>query len=222
VRFGGPDETPASVVGIAGDVRQYGLAADVEPVLYFPLAQVGRGNVTFAVRHDGRDAAAVLRGMREDVWALDGSIPLDRFGTMSAHIRGSLVQPRFYTALITGFGTVAVVLAFVGLYGTLAYTVRTRSRELGIRLALGAAGADLRRLVLRRGMRLALAGIALGTAGAFAATRTLGALVHGVAAGNPATFAVVLAAMAAVALAACWLPARRAARLDPVRTLREG
>jgi predicted permease len=220
VRLGPADRPSLTVVGVAGDVRHYGLAQDIEPMLYLPLAQYGRGNVTFALRHDGRDPAALLVAMRTAVWSLDSTLPLDRFGTMASHVRTSLVQPRFYTALLAGFGGVAVILAFVGLYGTLAYTVRTRSRELGIRVALGAAGHDLRRLIVRHGMRLAFAGIALGVAGAFAAARMLGTFVHGVAPTDPATYAAVVGGMVLVALAACWLPARRAARLDPVRTLR--
>jgi putative ABC transport system permease protein len=220
VQVGAATEPWATVVGVAGDVRHHGLAEPAEPLLYRPVAQFARGNLTFALRYENGDAGALLRSARQAVWDLDATLPLDRFGTLTAHVRGSLVQPRFYTLLLAGFGVVALGLAFVGLYGTLAYTVRTRAREIGIRLALGAAGRDVHRIVIGQGMRLAAIGIVVGAAGALVASRVLRSLVFDVTPTDAPTFAAVALAMALVSLAACWLPARRAAGTDPMRTLR--
>jgi putative ABC transport system permease protein len=219
LRIGGAEQW-TTVVGVAGDVRHHDLTQPPEPLLYRPLAQATRTNVTYALRYGRAEQGALLRGAREAVWAMDPTIPLDRFGTLPAHVRGALVQPRFYTLLLAGFGAVALGLAFVGLYGTLAYVVRARARELGIRVALGAARRDVHRSVVGQGMLLAVIGIALGGAAAIAASRALAALVFGVTPTDVPTFLAVVAAMALVALAACWLPARRAARTDPVTALR--
>jgi putative ABC transport system permease protein len=216
----GAAEQWTTVVGVVADVRHHDLAQPAEPLLYQPVAQATRPNLTFAIRYGQAEADALLRGAREAVWALDATIPLDRFGTMPGHVRAALVQPRFYTLLLAGFGAAALGLACVGLYGTLAYTVRARTRELGIRLALGAARGDVHRLVIGQGMLIAAIGIALGAAGALAASRALAAFVFGVTPTDVPTFVAVGGAMAAVALAACWLPARRAARTDPARALR--
>lgn len=216
----GADEEWTTVIGIAGDVRHHGLAQPPEALLYRPVAQFARGNMTFALRYGRVGPEPLLRNAREAVWELDPDLPLDRFGTLQAHVQRSLVQPRFYTSLIAGFSAIALGLAFIGLYGTLAYTVRTRAREIGIRVALGAARRDVQRIVVGQGMVLAAVGIVLGSAGALAASRALRSLVFGVTPTDAATFAAVAAAMALVALVACWLPARRAARTDPIDALR--
>jgi predicted lysophospholipase L1 biosynthesis ABC-type transport system permease subunit len=215
----GANET-LTVVGVAADVRHYGLAEELEPMLYRPLAQLARSNVTIVARHSSADPAALIREIRAAVWAQDATIPLSASGTLQQQVSASLVQPRFYTALLAGFSVVALALAFVGLYGTLAYTVRTRRREVGIRVALGAGMGDVRGMVVAQGMRLAGVGIALGFAGSLLASRALRTLVFGVTTTDLPTFTMVAAAMAAVALVACWFPARRAARTDPMITLR--
>jgi predicted permease len=220
IRAGDPETAPwATIVGVAADVRHYGLAQDVEPMFYNPVAQVPRTWLAFTIRHDGA-AAAMLPAVRAALWEMEPAMPLDDFGTLEGQIRESIVEPRFYTAILAAFGLAAATLAFIGLYGTLAYTVRLRSREMGIRVALGAAARDVRRLVVGQGLRLALIGIALGTVGALAASRVLSAFVFGVTPRDPATFTAVALAMLGIAAVACWAPARRAAALDPIRTLR--
>ena len=139
---------------------------------------------------------------------------------MAGVVRDSIGEPRFRAAAVAIFSAIAALLACVGLYGTLAWIVRARRRELGIRMVLGADAGNLRRLVIRRGMTLALAGIVIGTAGAAVASRLLQSLVFGVTPTDPATFASAIVAMTAVMLLACYLPARRAGKTDPVTTLR--
>jgi predicted permease len=220
VRAGDPDTAPwATIVGVAADVRHYGLGQDIEPMLYRPVAQFPRTWLAFTIRHDA-SAAALLPAVRAALWDMEPGMPLDDFGTLEAQVRASIVEPRFYTALLAAFGAAATALAFVGLYGNLAYTVRLRRRELGIRLALGAAPRDVQRLVVGQGLRLALIGIIAGTVGALAASRVLSTLVFGVTPRDPATLTAVALAMLVIAAVACWAPARRAAAIDPIGTLR--
>jgi putative ABC transport system permease protein len=217
-----PDAPLTTVVGVVEDVRQYGLAASPQPIVYRPVAQVPRGRLGLVVRHDGRAAAGVvLRDLRQVIRRLDRALPLDRAGTMDEQVRASLGEPRFRALALSIFSVTATALALVGLYGTLAWIVRARRRELGIRAALGASAGDLCRLVVGRGMVLTAIGIVLGLAGALAASRLLAQMVFGITPTDAATFASVAAGMALVSLAASWLPARRAAGIDPVRVLRE-
>ena len=221
IRFGANPDAPAiRVVGVASDVRQYGLAAAAEPMLYLPFAQGSRRWMAVTARHDGRDAGALIERMREAVWAMDPTLPIPESGTLAAHVAGSLVEPRFYATLLATFAALAALIAAVGLYGTLAYSVRLRDRELGIRMAFGANRRELRRLVVRHGMRLAGAGIAIGLAAALFATRALESFVFGIEPTDPLTLAAVGALMAAVAWAACWMPARRAAGAELMGRLR--
>jgi predicted permease len=208
-----------TVIAIAADVRHYGLAHDPEPMMYLPFAHFPRNLLGIAVKHDGA-AAPLLGAIRAAIWSLDPALPLDDFGTMRERVSSSLGDQRFRTYLLSTFAVVALLLTFVGLYGTMAHMVRARRREMGIRLALGAAARDVRSLVVGRGMRIAAIGILLGTIGALAATRLLASFVFGVTTTDPLTFTAGIAFMAATAFLACWLPARRAAAIDPARTLR--
>jgi putative ABC transport system permease protein len=214
------DAPLTTVIGVVDDVLHYGLASPPSPMVYRPLAQVPRGWVGVVVRHDGRDPSALIRELRQIVWRLDSTLPLDEYGTMQEHVRASIGEPRFRALALSAFSAIAAVLAFVGLYATLAWVVRARRRELGIRMALGAAARDVQRMVIARGMLLAATGIVLGTAGALAASRALGSMVFGVTTTDVMTFALAGGGMALMAFLACWIPARRAAATDPVRTLR--
>jgi len=209
-----------TVVGVVEDVLHYGLGVQAEPMVYRPVGQAPRGWLGLVARHDGRDAGGLVRELRNTVWSLDPTLPLDEFGTMRDHVRASIGEPRFRAATLSMFSGIATVFAFVGLYATLAWVVRARRRELGIRMALGAKRTDVQRMVIRRGMVLAGLGIALGAAAAAAVSRTLSTMVFGVSTTDTVTFTLVAAGMALVALLACWVPARRAAATDPVRTLR--
>jgi putative ABC transport system permease protein len=210
-----------TVAGVVDDVLQFGLEISAEPMVYRPYAQVPRVWLGMVVRHDGMAAAQLIPALRQAVWLIDASLPLEDFGTMDAHVRQSIGEPRFRVIALTTFSTVATLLAFVGLYATLAWLVRTRRRELGIRMALGAAAADVRRMVVVRGMVLAIAGVAIGLVAALGAGRVLATMVFGITTSDVSTFALVAAGMIAISFLACWLPARRAAATDPARILRQ-
>jgi putative ABC transport system permease protein len=210
-----------TVAGVVDDVRQYGLAEPPQPMVYRPLGQAPRATLSVMVRHDGRREAEIAQSMRQAVWAIDSALPVDRLGTMSRQVRTSIAEPAFRALALSTFARVAAALALVGLYGTLSWIARARRRELGIRVVLGAAASDVSRLVIARGLMMAGAGIAVGTAAALAMSRLLASLLFGVSSTDLATFAGVAAAMSLAALVACWLPARRAAAVDPVEILRE-
>ena len=215
------DAPLTTVVGVVDDVRHYGLSEPGQPVLYRALTQLPIGRGSLLVRHSG-PSAETIQALRRAAWRLDGTLPLERYGTMRELVRAALGEPRLGAVLFGTFGAIAVAFACVGLYGTLAWVVRTRRREMGIRLALGAGAGDLRRLVIGQGLRLAGTGIGLGLVAALLLSRLLTSLVYGVSTTDLPTFAVTAAIMAGVAAVACWIPAQRAARLDPVETLREG
>jgi ABC-type antimicrobial peptide transport system permease subunit len=159
--------------------------------------------------------------VRREVGALDPSLPIVDLRSMEAVFEETLSRPRLLSRLLAAFAGLALLLAAIGTYGVLAYTVAERRREIGVRMALGADGARVLRMVLRDGMLLAGAGLVLGVLGAFAATRVLGSMLYGISPGDPMTLAAVLALMALVALAACYVPARRASSVDPMLVLRQ-
>jgi predicted permease len=216
----GNEAALTTVIGVVDDVLHYGLSSPPSPMVYRPVTQIPRNWLGVIVRHTGREPSALIRELREIVWTLDSTLPLDEYGTMQDHVRASIGEPRFRALALSAFSVIAAVLAFVGLYATLAWVVRTRRRELGIRMALGAAGRDVQRMVIARGMLLAGSGIALGTAGAIGASRVLSSMMFGVTTTDVTTFVLVAAGMAFMAFLASWIPARRAAATDPARTLR--
>ena len=218
----GAEAPLTEVVGVAGDVLQYGLGRAPEPIVYRPAAQVPvpRATLSLIVRHDGRDARQAIEALRAAAWRLDPALPLDRFGTMEGAVHASIGEPRFRSLALAIFSAIAALVAAVGLYATLAWVVRARRRELGIRMVLGADLGAVRGLVLRQGMRLALAGILLGSLVAAAASRLVASMVFGITPRDVPTFAAAAAGMTAIALLASWIPARRAAAVDPVETLR--
>jgi predicted permease len=212
-------EEPREVVGIVGDVKYNGLdVREPVPAMYLPLEQIGRGRMELAIRSR---VPTVLSGVAAAVHALDPDQPILDSGAVSQLIRDSLSRQRFAMQLLGGFAALAILLAAVGIYSVLAYGVRRRRREIGIRMALGAEAGSVLRMIVFQGMRTALVGVAIGLAAALALGRVLASLLYGVRASDPATFAAVAAVLCAVALAASLLPAMRAARIDPVRTLRE-
>ncbi|HKG92852.1 MAG TPA: ABC transporter permease [Gemmatimonadaceae bacterium] len=221
-----PDEPWFTVVGVAADVKHEGLGAETRPELYVPYAQfpewalriAGRGMV-FAVRSSA-DPATVERGVRQEVAALDPALPLSDVRPLATLVADSVAQPRFRTVLLAAFALLAVSLAAVGVYGVIAYAVAQRTRELGVRMALGAGRPQVVRLVVGEGLGLAAWGVAVGLAAALAATRTLRGLLYATSPTDPATFAAVSLLVLAVAVIAAYLPARRAARVDPMVALR--
>src|SRR5215471_18536083 len=211
-----------TVIGVAGDVKHSGLNQPTDPAVYTPFSQsdeAWRRFMTLAIRT--RDASpGFVEEAKRQIWSVDAQIPVSDVHAMDELIAVSLAQQRFNMLLLGLFATLALVLAAVGIYGAMAYAVNQRTHEIGIRTALGAQRRDVLRLVMRDGAKIALFGIASGIAGALALTRLMARLLFDVKPTDPATFAGVAILLALVALAACYIPARRAMRVDPMVALR--
>jgi predicted permease len=205
------------VVGVVGNMPSYSLGDDLSPILYRPLTQVYQSNLALIVR--ANDPGAAIGAIRQQIQALDPRLPITGASTLSDVVYGTLWTPRMAAWLLTLLGLVSLMLAAMGIYGVMAYSVSQRTRELGIRVVLGAHPAALVRLVVGQGLRLALMGIVLGLVAALAATRLLAGLLYG-SPTDPMTFAVVPAILALAVLAASYLPARRATRIPPTTALR--
>ena len=214
------DNLQMEVIGVVGDVRQVGLATPPQPVTYVPHAQFGNANSMQILMRTAGEPLALATALRGIVREMDPNIPVSQLGTMDQLVTRSAAQPRFQTTLLGIFAAVALVLSSIGLYGTLAYFVSQRSHEMGIRAALGASGRSVVNLVVGRGMRLAAIGLGLGLVGGLASTRLLNSLLFQVNATDPLTFAGVAIALAAVAVAACIIPAVRASRVNLLEVLR--
>jgi len=211
--------TPTEVVGVVRSTSSRTLTDAPRPALYFPVAQKPETALTLAVR-TGLDPAATIAVLGELVKSLDANVPVFKVRTLAEQKDGSLALQRMAATLLGSFGVLALLLAALGIYGVLAYAVSRRTREIGVRMALGAQVADVLGLVLRQGLGLIAVGLLLGLAGAFGATRLLRGFLFEVQPLDPLTFATVVVLLAVVALFACWLPARRAARVDPMVALR--
>jgi putative ABC transport system permease protein len=211
------------VVGVVGDTKQYSLAETPSPSMYLPYAQAPvpflMQDVTLVLR-SGSDPLSLVTAARRAVQAVDPDLPVFDVATMDQLVYRSASAPRFNAALLGIFAALALILATVGIYSVISYTVLQRTHEIGVRMALGAQAGDVLQHVVREGMLLAAGGIATGTAGAWAATRFLSSLLFGVTPTDPMTFALVPLLLAAVAVLACLLPARRATKVDPVVALR--
>ena len=220
------DDAPVmEIVGVVGDTKQ-AFEAATQPTLYVPYEQYPieilggiYRNLSIVLKTAG-DPASAAGGLRAAVQEVDRDQPLVRLRTMEEAMAESVSQPRLRTMLLALFSAVALALSLVGVYGVMAYAVSERTHEIGVRMALGASPADIRSLVVGQGTRLACIGIAIGIAGALATSRGLGALLFGVSATDPATFALAAAVLAVAGVAAAYVPARRASRIDPVVLLR--
>jgi putative ABC transport system permease protein len=220
LRFDGDENAPWwTVVGLAGDVRQLGLSREAPALLFLPYAQFALPFTSVAVR-SSLPQAAVTALLKSQFAAIDPDLPLGRVSSLQAEVERNLGQPRFRAMLIGVFAVLALVLAAVGVYGLISFTVAQRTREIGIRVALGAAPRQVVVPVIREGIILALAGIGIGLAGAVAAARALSAFLFGVGATDPLTFSGVALLMLLVAAVASYIPSRRALRIDPVLALR--
>ena len=212
-------EAYREIVGIVRDVKQNGLMKETRPHTYEPFAQAPDQFMTLIVRSTTAPMSLVP-AIRGKVLALDGELPLQRVTTLDRVISNSIRQQRFTSIVLSVFAGVALLLAAAGLYGVISYSVAQRTHELGIRVALGAQVKDVMRLVLRQGMTFVIAGEAAGILGAFALTRLLSGLLFGVTPTDAATFIAVTAGLTFVALLACYIPARRATKVDPLIALR--
>ncbi|HEY7498825.1 MAG TPA: ABC transporter permease [Vicinamibacterales bacterium] len=223
IRTGGFDVTPdtpwMTVVGVVGRVKQDALDADSRMAYYRFQGQTPSRAMNVVVR-TARDPAALAQTVTREIHALDPNLPIYKMRSMNDRVSESLAERRFSMLLLALFAALALGLAAIGTYGVMACLVSQGTRELGIRLALGAAPRDLLVMVVRQGMLVALAGLALGVAGALVLTRFMGALLFGVRATDPATFLTMTAALMSVAFAACYIPARRAAQVNPMVSLR--
>jgi putative ABC transport system permease protein len=225
INIGLPGETAREVVGVVGDVKQRELGALPAQAIYEPYSQVPDkirwfvGEVTFVIRATVEPQSFVA-SLRSELQAVDRELPLHNVATMDQVVTKRGADPRFYTLLLGSFSALALILAASGIYSVISYSVTQRTHEIGIRLALGARGGAILRLVVRQGMALTLAGLTIGLAGAFALTRVLSDFLFEVSVTDPATFALLSLLLAMVALLACYLPARRATKVDPLVALR--
>ena len=221
----GPVDSPnawATVAGVVGDVRQTGLYGEQNFEIYVPYAQERRGFVVprdLIVRTTG-DPASLIGAVREAVWSVDKDQPISNVRMMDQVLAAAVSRERFQTLLLALFATLALVLACVGLYGVISYAVVQRTHEIGVRMALGAQAGDVVRLVINQGMLLTLIGLVIGVTGAFAVTRVMTEMLFGVTATDPLTFAGVPLVLSVIAFLACYIPARRATKVDPLVALR--
>lgn len=207
------------IIGVVGDTRHFSLAAEPSEDIYMPIAQDAYSG-TYLVVGTAGDPALIAGAVRQAVAEVDCNEPLSDFSTMEERVSRSMSGPRFRTTLLGIFAALALVLAAAGIFGVISYWASQRTREIGIRVALGAESLDVLRLVLGQGMRLAGIGIAIGLAGGLAVSRYLASLLFGVTSHDPLTFVGVTLVLAGVSVLACWVPARRAARVDPLVALR--
>jgi putative ABC transport system permease protein len=210
---------PSEIIGVVGDVRAMGLDVAAEPSVYWPYPELVMSGMTILVRTSG-DPLSVVSAIHAELQQLDREQPMASIATMDQLLADSLSRSRFTMLLLGIFAAFALLLAAVGIYGLIAYSVTQRTQELGIRIALGAQRRDVLRLVLSQGTRLTLFGLVLGIAAAIGITRLMASLLFDISATDPLTFAGVAALLAFVALLACFIPARRATRVDPIVALR--
>ena len=227
----GPDfaDPAREIIGIVGSVRENGLHSRCKQgVMYVPAGQVSNGltqlankvlPLSWAVRA-ARDPKALTTAIQHEFLAVDGQLPISKVRTMEDVIAESTARQNFNMLLLTIFAATALLLAAIGIYGLMSYSVQQRTQEIGIRMALGAGSQDMLRLVIRQGLLLAGIGVVIGLGVAFALTRVLSSLLFGVKATDPMAFGVVVFTLAAVAGLATFIPARRATRIDPVIALR--
>jgi len=208
---------PWEIIGVVGDIRHRSLGADPLPAMYLPTYQMGGTNL---VLRTNTDPASLATAVRKEVQDIDPDQPVAVVRTMDEWLARSTAEPRYRTALLALFAILAMVLASTGIYGVMSYSVNQRTHEIGVRMALGARRFDVLRLMVQQGMVLVVLGVAIGVAGAVALTRVMESLLFGVTAKDPLTFVAVAALLTIVAFVACYVPARRATKVDPLVALR--
>ena len=209
----------STIIGVVGDVKGSALTAEPYPQIYASYLQSPSRSMTLVVRTAG-DPLAISGSVREQVHSLDREQPLYNLRSFEQVLSSSISRPRFNMFLITILACLALLLAAIGIYGVIAYSVTQRTHEIGVRIALGATHGDVIRLVVRQGVLLAAAGLGIGLLAAIAVTRAMAALLYGISATDPATFLGVAVVLGGIAFIASYIPARRAARVDPLIALR--
>ena len=221
VRIGNSDNGPnfSTIIGVVGHVQNFGLGQDTRVQLYFPYRQSPPTNLAFVLR-TSVEPSALASAIRSAMREVEPTLPIFAIRTMDELFDSTVSNQRLMLILLSVFSGIALLLAAIGLYGVLSYIVGQRTREVGIRMALGAPAAAVRQLVLGQGLRLALAGLGVGLLASFAVSRLLNSVLYEVSPHDPLSFAAVVAVLVLLGLLACWLPARRATRVDPVTALR--
>jgi putative ABC transport system permease protein len=213
------DRTWYTIVGVVKDVKQEGLGLEPRPEVYEPFSQMANNYMNFMVRTSG-DPHSMIPAVLAQIKAVDKDLPPYNIYTMNEVLGGSVRKQRFMTMLLAVFGSVALLLAAIGVYGLTSYSTAQRTGEMGIRMALGASQMDVVALVIRDGLKLVAVGLVVGLAGAFALTRLMAGLLYGVSSSDPLTFILISGLLAGVAALACYIPARRATRVDPMIAVR--
>ena len=221
IRFGFPPNSnvPREIVGVVGDVRDLALGRKPGPIMYVPFAQAPLWGGEVVVR-SSLSAASVAAGIRQAVHSIDKNLPVTDVEAFPEAIGSSVAQERFRTLLLSSFSGIALILAAVGIFGVISYSASQRTHEIGIRMALGAERRSVLRLILGQGVKLAFLGVSAGAGAALLLTRLMASLLYGVSATDPLTFGAVAIVLLGVALIACYIPARRATKVDPMVALR--
>jgi putative ABC transport system permease protein len=217
----GPATRWMTIVGVVGDVKHFGLDLPEQPAFYSPYSQAAPWKRwMMVVARTQSDPAAMVNAVKDQIWRVDSQLPLTKIQTMDEVAAASFAARRFNMLLLAIFAGLALMLAAVGIYGVMSYAVTQRTQEIGIRMALGAQAGDVLKLIVTRGMILTLIGTVAGLAGAFALTRLMATMLFGVTPTDIGTFATVSLVLIVVAFLACYLPARRATKVDPLVALR--
>src|SRR5262249_18480483 len=214
-----PPHVWMEIIGVVGDVKHAQLDRAAEPMSYWPIGQLPYPYYTFMLRTRG-EATSIAAAVRNVIQTLDPQQPVGEVRALDNLVGNSIARQRFNTLLLAVVAVVALLLSAIGIYGVMSYSVAARTHEIGIRTALGATASDILRLMLKRGMTLALLGVGFGLPTAFTLTRLMTTLLYGVSATDPLTFVGVALLLMSVALLACWIPARRATKVDPLVALR--
>ena len=218
-----PQSPWETVIGVVGDVKYQGLNAAPQPTLYVPYNEKGWTPWSwemYLVVRTPLQPQSIVPGLRAQLASINKDLPLSQVQTMDQLIGDSVVQERFRTWLVSGFAGLALLLAVIGIYAVISYSVAQQTREIGVRIALGATAGDVSKMVLSHGLKLAIAGIAIGLISALGVTRILRSMLYSTSSTDLLSFVLTSAVLLAVALVACYIPALRAARVDPIVALR--